>query len=171
MTTATEVLARVDAERWCLEFDGSATDVANAIASWVQAGLTVRRLRGRKMHDYQGLFDEFAAALQFPWYFGENANALRECITDLSWLASGRGYVLVIEQVSEVLGDSDDEGLSWLVGLLADTAKQWSVPVRSGEPWDRDATPFHVVVQSDISGELSLREVWPVGDSALSGPR
>lgn len=141
-----------------------------AAASWTQAGLTVRRLRGQKMRHYQGLFDEFAAALQFPWYFGENGNAFRECLADLSWLPAGRGYVLIIEQPLEVLIDSDDEGLLWLVRLLADAAKGWATPVRSGESWDRGAIPFHVVVQSDGSNQVSIRKKWEVGGVVADGP-
>jgi hypothetical protein len=42
------------------------------------AGLTVRMTRGRKMRTVDGLFDEMAAALQFPCYFGANWDAFSE---------------------------------------------------------------------------------------------
>jgi hypothetical protein len=44
-------------------------------------GSVVRFLRGKKMTTAQGLYDEFAAAFQFPYYFGNNGDAFDECLT------------------------------------------------------------------------------------------
>jgi hypothetical protein len=62
-----------------------------AIYGWSETRLVVRTLRGVKMQTVQQLFDEFAAALQFPWYFGENWAAFDECLTDLAWLPPEAG--------------------------------------------------------------------------------
>ena len=43
----------------------------------------VRLLRGRKCSESNALFNECAAALQFPYYFGENWAALNDCLYDL----------------------------------------------------------------------------------------
>ena len=51
--------------------------------------LTVRTVRGRKIRTVGRLFDEMAAALQFPYYFGENWPAFDECLADIDWLADG----------------------------------------------------------------------------------
>src|SRR5262249_52404434 len=53
----------------------------------------VRVIRGRKSRTVRAFFDEVSAALQFPYYFGENWAAFDECITDLDWLA-GDAYLL-----------------------------------------------------------------------------
>jgi hypothetical protein len=50
---------------WCLALKGSAQEATGRAYAWAGAGLTVRFLRGRKMLTYEGLFDEFSAALQF----------------------------------------------------------------------------------------------------------
>src|SRR5215831_6760717 len=63
-------------------------------------------LRGRKMATVKDLFDECAAALQFPSYFGENWAAFHECMTDLSWLQA-TSYVLIITDASEFLVQED----------------------------------------------------------------
>ena len=55
--------------------------------------LSVKLLRGDKMRSWQALFDEISAALQFPYYFGENLNAFDECVADIEWL-NARGYFL-----------------------------------------------------------------------------
>jgi hypothetical protein len=79
-------LLRVSAELKILVLEADASAAADIETGWIESGLTVRIVRGRKMRGYQGLFDEFSAALQFPWYFGENGNAFDECLADLSWL-------------------------------------------------------------------------------------
>src|SRR6266852_9437625 len=61
-----------------------------------------RFLRGMKMTTVSALFDEFAAALQFPSYFGENWDAFDECLTDLDWLPA-EGYVLLITNSTHLL--------------------------------------------------------------------
>lgn len=40
--------------------------VGSVVLSWAELGLVPRIVRGRKMRTLMGLFDEFAAALQFP---------------------------------------------------------------------------------------------------------
>src|SRR5579885_3011720 len=61
-----------------------------------------RVLRGQKMRTAESLFDEVSAALQFPPYFGENWDALEECLADLEWLHT-RDCVLVILNAANVL--------------------------------------------------------------------
>lgn len=61
------------------------------------SGYVVRELRGPKMHTTMGVFDEFAAAFQFPYYFGENKDAFDECLRDLDdFVGEAAGYVAVI---------------------------------------------------------------------------
>src|SRR5262249_21777152 len=44
----------------------------------------VRVVRGRKAQRAPALFDELAAALQLPLYFGGNWSALQDCLRDLT---------------------------------------------------------------------------------------
>jgi Barstar (barnase inhibitor) len=68
----------------------------------------VRFVRGGKMRNAHGLFDEFAAACQFPYYFGENWPALAECLGDLEWINSSK-FVLIITDCDQVLADEPVE--------------------------------------------------------------
>ena len=43
-------------------------------------GTSARILRGWKMRTVTKMFDEFGAAMQFPYYFGENWPAFDECL-------------------------------------------------------------------------------------------
>jgi hypothetical protein len=60
------------------------------------------------MRTVNGLFDEMAAACQFPYYFGENWAAFAECLGDLDWMNSTR-FVLAITEFDEILADEAKE--------------------------------------------------------------
>lgn len=64
----------------------------------------VRFVRGSKMRTAQALFDEIAAACQFPYYFGANWAALAERLGDLDWLKASR-FVLIVGEFEQVLAD------------------------------------------------------------------
>lgn len=120
--------------------------------------VVVRFLRGKKMRTEQQLFDEVGAALQFPDYFGENWDAMDECITDLTWLPA-KGYVFIVTDADELLSETEEARWDGLVRLLNDAASEWSEPSGEGEAWARDAVPFHVVLQAngDDFGRLDRR--------------
>lgn len=101
------------------------------------------------------MFDEFGAAMQFPYYFGENWPAFDECLTDLSWMPSKR-YALIISGAEEVLADEPLVELEVLRDVLARAGEAWAQPVSAGEAWDRPAVPFHVILQ----GEIELVDRW-----------
>src|SRR4051812_6858993 len=84
-----------------------AAAAAEVAATWSDAGLTVRTVRGAKMRSTQALMDEVSAALQFPDYFGENWAALDECMADMEWLLPVKGFVLVVRDADLVLVDED----------------------------------------------------------------
>lgn len=142
--------------------------VGSVVLSWAELGLVPRIVRGRKMRTLMGLFDEFAAALQFPPHFGENWAAFDECLEDLHALASGDGYVVVITQPELVLVDSDAGEFLLLADSLESAASVWGQPVDLGEWWDRPAVPFHVMLAGD---HHSLRQAIPYWSSAGCTPR
>lgn len=123
-----------------------ATDRLLAFQGQRSSGLAVRFLRGRKMTTRQEMFDEFAAALQFPYYFGNNWAAFDECLADLAWLPAS-GYVLTIFDCGELL-PGDTAQLDELLEVLERTCVEWSTPIASGEAWDRSAVPFHIILHS-----------------------
>jgi Barstar (barnase inhibitor) len=114
-------------------------------------GITARILRGSKMRFAKILFDEIAATMQFPGYFGENYNALNECLIDLPWKPS-RAYLIVIVDSDQILTEANDSGLKKtdfevLCEIFSRAYKKLINPVVKGELWDRPAIPFHVVMQ------------------------
>lgn len=117
-------------------------------------GFVTGLLDARKMKTLNGVFKEFAAALDFPDYFGFNSAAFDECLADLSWL-NARGICITVVDAEELLGDESGE-IEWLLELLDDVCKEWSIAVDEGEAWDRTAVPFHVLFHtaSGSSGRL-----------------
>lgn len=99
----------------------------------------VRELRGTKMRTTAGVFDEFAAAFQFPYYFGANKDAFDECLRDLAdFVGPGTGYVAVIRDSPELLAEQPKDR-SWFTEAMRDCANYWA---------ERDVA-FRVVLQGD----------------------
>lgn len=119
-------------------------------------GRVVRFLRGSKMRNVEALFNEVAAALQFPHYFGENWNALDECLTDMSW-APAESYVLVILNGEDLLVDEPPKELEVFIRLLDRAGEEWSHPVTAGDSSNRPGISFHVVFQMAIGTTSSLK--------------
>lgn len=112
----------------------------------------IRMVRGKKCKTVEGFFDEIAAALQFPYYFGENWAAFEECITDLDWL-EGDAYLLMIGDAPLLLSNADSEDFRILMRILADANQAWLTP-NQYIPRERPPTPFHVLFQcapSDVA--------------------
>ncbi len=71
---------------WAEVLVGRERDIDIMLQRSKQPGRIDRIIRGKRCTMDKELFQEFAAALQFPYYFGENWNAFDECISDLNWL-------------------------------------------------------------------------------------
>jgi hypothetical protein len=90
------------------------------------ADYVARELRGAKMRTCAGVFDEFAAAFQFPYYFGENRDAFDECLRDLDeFVGPAPGYVALVRDSVELLAD-EPGALDWFGAAMADAAAYWS---------------------------------------------
>jgi len=144
----------------------SITDLVLAMAAR-ESETAVRVVRGRKMLADQHLFDEVAAALQFPHYFGENWNALAECICDLSWLPAER-YLLVLRDADVVLSVAPDI-FGLFVRTVHDTSREWARPGGTVRPWAPEARAFHTVLHSSVGAALPLAQT--LANSGLAHDR
>jgi hypothetical protein len=152
-----ERLLRVGAEAPFLSLEGSTTAAAKHALAWSKI-LTLRVVRGRKARTVQAMFDEFAAALQFPYYFGESWAAFDECIADLEWLPTPAGIAVLIYDAAQVLLDEDPEELAVMVRAFTGAAETFGQPIAAGEWWDRPALPFHVVLHDEGRNPLGRWE-------------
>jgi hypothetical protein len=125
------------------------------LAGSAPGGVVTRVIRGHKARTKAALFDEFAAALQFPDYFGENWDAFDECLNDLRWLP-GDGYILLIYQSNRLLEGAPSDQLQLFLNILEDAGREWSKPV--SDQWPHPPKPFHVILVCPKEDEACLRD-------------
>ncbi|AHH15909.1 barstar family protein [Nocardia nova SH22a] len=109
----------------------------SGVRARVPSGYVARELRAAKMRTAAGLLDEFAAAFQFPYYFGDNRDAFDECLRDLDeFVGAAPGYVAVVRDSADLLADQRED-LEWFDAAMNDAADYWA----------RRAVAFRVVLQ------------------------
>lgn len=84
----------------------------------------VRKIRGKKSQTIDDLFNEVSAALQFPYYFGENWAAFNECLYDLDWLP-GEAYILMFSDANLLLQHEADAAFRVLMSVLTEARDNW----------------------------------------------
>jgi hypothetical protein len=144
--SAVEVLSGVDPQTALVLLEGEGVRRADPTEGsagnlFGKAGLNTRVVRGRKMRSLDGLFDEFAAALQFESYFGENWPAFAECLSERDDLSPSAGLSVLVLEPNQVLADAHDAELPVLVRIIQSTAVTYAEPIERGEWWDRAAIP------------------------------
>ena len=142
---------------WLRVLVATPSDATGAAWALQRQGVASRVLRGKKMRSTAGLFDEIAAALQFPPYFGENWNALDECLADLEWLPAD-AYSLTILDAVHLLDREPPEVRQTFWDVLGRAAGEWSRP---GGSMPRPAKAFRVVVQCTAEEEAHVRAGLP----------
>lgn len=100
---------------------GRAHEIAEAVKG-SELGLVKILIEGKP-----ALLKSMAKALDFPDWFGENWDALEDCLTDLSWREAG-GHVLVFEGIGSL--PLDERGT--LIEVLASAAQFWA---QQGKPF------------------------------------
>ena len=132
-----ELIQRLqDASRSGVYRASRADEIIEAAAA---SGIQVARIPYRDKKAL--LMKSIAAALEFPDWFGENWDALEDCLSDLSWREAA-GHALVFEQAKV----GDDFGV--LVDVLGSAAEYWAAR----------GTPFFAVF-IDPAGALTLPDL------------
>jgi RNAse (barnase) inhibitor barstar len=83
-------------------------------------------IRGGKAQSVATALDQFAAAFQFPWYFGDNLDAFWDCMCDLSWLWPFTRISLVIFDANLFLSQERPVVAKKFIDLLSDVIQYWS---------------------------------------------
>ncbi len=80
----------------------------------------VAYIRGYRCMTHLLLHAEVSAALQFPSYYGENPNALAECLEDLEWLNSSHVYVIIDQAECFLRFDAQEENMYCRIFMRAE---------------------------------------------------
>ena len=86
--------------------------------------LVVRRIDLNGCFNKDDLLQRIASALAFPPGFGNNWDALSDCIRDLSWLP-GQGYVLLFGHIGGMRDASEDD-FDTLLDVFDEAAEAWA---------------------------------------------
>ena len=78
----------------------------------------------RACADVDAAMCEIAEVLRFPDWFGENLDALADCLSDLTWLPS-EGYVLVLENTGDWRALEPDT-FDTVLEILNQTSERWA---------------------------------------------
>jgi RNAse (barnase) inhibitor barstar len=135
-----------------------AWDELRALEQAARVRLAARVIRGRKAATVADFFDEASAALQFPYYFGENWDAFRDCLSDLSWLEAD-AVVVFIADAAHLLEQASAAEVQSFVTVVRDAVQRWSEAGR----------PFHVVFQSAPKDEAAVKKHWQAAHLTLHG--
>lgn len=92
----------------------------------------------------EAVLESLAKALNLPEYFGNNFDALYDCLTDLTWQHTSAS-VIALSGV-DTLYACDVEGWETLLSVLASAA----------EYWQGEETPFWVFIDMDADGLAHL---------------
>jgi len=84
------------------------TDLAQLLVEVAKTPCAIRQLRGERMGSIPKLLAEHAEALSFPSDFGNNWNALDECMADLSWIEGDSLLIVVCNALSVLQAEEDD---------------------------------------------------------------
>lgn len=145
---------------WCFWSDES-LELVNRVfwpSDSRNSRLSIRWLDGKRMQTPDQMLDEMDAALQFPWYFGRNWNAVIDCLRDTDWEARG-SYILLVRN-SELVGcQAPDDELQHLVGVFSTVGQQLTEEFEESYDQLRRPTPFHVLfhVESAASEQWQVR--------------
>jgi predicted GTPase len=125
------------------------SDACNEL--WGIPAVDVHIIRGGKSKTVSSFFDEAAAALQFPFYFGENWDAFNDCLQDLSWLKAD-GYVIAISDAVELLDKASPTQVKTFVSVMNEAVEFWS---HAKKP-----KPFHIIFHSRPEDEPAMTKTW-----------
>lgn len=92
----------------------------------------------------EAVFEHLAKALKLPEHFGNNFDALYDCLTDLTWQHTSAS-VIVLSGV-DALYSGDVENWETLLSVLASAA----------EYWQGEETPFWVFIDMQADGVADL---------------
>jgi RNAse (barnase) inhibitor barstar len=98
-------------------------DAEQVLEAAAAAGLCSVRIDLAGCDGKADLLARIADALEFPWWFGQNWDALADCLGDLEWLPA-EGYVLLLDGADD-LRRAAAHDYATVTEVFADAARCW----------------------------------------------
>src|SRR5262245_12486551 len=125
---------------------GASEEVESAAT---EAGLAVFRIDMSHVQNKNEFLAQIAKALSFPDWFGSNWDALNDCLTDLDWLSTKTGYVLVFEKSKHFFSHHKEEFEDATAVLSA-----------AADYWKAEGRPFWAFIETSQRWDCGLPK-WP----------
>jgi RNAse (barnase) inhibitor barstar len=101
-------------------------------------------LDGSTCRTEKSFLKSIGETFKFPSYYGQNLNALNDCLNDLEWIDKPN-YVLMIKNSKEFLSKESEETRNHIISFLEKVSKQWAnVPNYEGEEIYRKKADFRI---------------------------
>jgi hypothetical protein len=133
-------------EPWVIFVPRGAAEVHRQLTALEAKGGRIHRFDADDLMTERGIYRSFAEVLQFPGYFGQNWDALVDCLDDLCGAVTGGvGIAGVIHDADRLL---EAEHFPLFVSVLCQGADRANSAVDlDGFPLDRPAIAEHFVLE------------------------
>jgi RNAse (barnase) inhibitor barstar len=98
-------------------------------------GLACFFIQGSEIQSKDAFLKAVGSSLDFPGYYGENWDALEDCLTDLSWIPA-KGYCLLFDHAGEFARAAPGEFSTALAVLRA-----------AGDFWATQKSPMWILLR------------------------
>jgi RNAse (barnase) inhibitor barstar len=122
--TATKLTATLAEPAEAGVFHLPITKAADIAAAARANGFRAVRVDLADCDDKEAVLAALGTALEFPDWFGQNWDALADCLTDLSW-CQAPGYVLVFSGSGNFAAVAPDD-FDTLIEILSQASASWS---------------------------------------------
>lgn len=117
----------------------------------------VGKIDGNKATSKQDFLREIAKAFQFPEYFGENYDALEECLNDLGWIGLPH-YIVYIKNYPAFLKNETHQKKLDTLALFCNVCNEWF----DAEYDLREQPTFKVYIERCVEIESDLKSLSPI---------
>ena len=122
-------------------------DVSTAIDVLREEGrAVVIAIEGNKAKNVESLYEQISIAFNFPDYFGNNLNALLDCMED-ERSKDEAPLILRFIHADGLLSDENCTSFHGFISTFTAIGENWARSIEEGEVWDSKSRRFALVLE------------------------